>query len=271
MHTKTIIALAVLSSMLLGPTVAGAADELATKGQEIFEKNQRAVVTVEVVLNTSYSGKGQNSEASERKYDLTGTVLDPSGLTVLALSCCDPMEFYRRVMPEKSEYKVESGVSDIKILLEDGTELPAEIVLRDKDLDLAFIRPKTPPATPMKAVDLNKCGTAKVLEQVVILNRLNKASGRAYSAALDRIIAVVTKPRTFYLQAGVMAGSALGAPVFSLDGNLLGVMVMRVGGSSGGTYRDNAASIILPAEHIFKAAKQAPPAKGETAEAKEKK
>src|SRR2546422_4160959 len=37
---------------------------------------------------------------------------------------------------------------------DDGTEIPAEIVLRDRDLDLAFIRPKTKPANPMPAVDL---------------------------------------------------------------------------------------------------------------------
>ena len=41
---------------------------------------------------------------------------------------------------------METEVNDIKILLEDGAEVPAEIVLRDKDLDLAFIRPKAKPA-----------------------------------------------------------------------------------------------------------------------------
>ena len=46
----------------------------------------------------------------------------------------------------------------MKILLDDGTEVPAEIVLRDKDLDLAFIRPKAKPASPMTSVDLTKSG-----------------------------------------------------------------------------------------------------------------
>ena len=79
-------------------------------------------------------------------------MVDPSGLTVLALSACDPSEMYQRMMGEDyPRTSVETEVTDMKILLDDGTELPAEIVLRDKDLDLAFIRPKTKPASPMAA------------------------------------------------------------------------------------------------------------------------
>ena len=75
-------------------------------------------------------------------------MVDPSGLTVLALSACDPSEMYQRMMAEQgSQYKLETEVTDLKILLDDGTELPAEIVLRDKDLDLALSGPRaSPPA-----------------------------------------------------------------------------------------------------------------------------
>jgi len=37
------------------------ADELGDKGREIFEKNQHAIVTVEVVLKISYSSEGRTS------------------------------------------------------------------------------------------------------------------------------------------------------------------------------------------------------------------
>jgi len=235
------------------------ADDASTKGQEIFEKNQRAVVTVEMVTKTSYSKDGQTSAPTDSKYELTGTVVDPSGLTVLALSGCEPAEFYRRVMPEYAAYKAESQINNVKILLNDGNEMPAEIVLRDKDLDLAFIRPKTPPATPMPAVDLTKATSAKVLEQIITLNRLNNASGRTYSAAGERILAVIRKPRTFYVHDPSNTGTALGSPAFALDGNILGVVVMRTGSSPGSNYRENAASVIVPAEDILKASKQVPP------------
>src|SRR5262245_21545621 len=74
------------------------ASELADKGREIFNKQQRAVVTVHVVLKLS-SGSGASREYQQ---DITGTVVDPSGLTVLALSACDPTEMNRRLSPENN-------------------------------------------------------------------------------------------------------------------------------------------------------------------------
>ena len=62
------------------------ADELADKGREIFKKNQRTVVTVQVVQKMTISVPGSGGAPREMKQDLTGTVVDGSGLTVLALT-----------------------------------------------------------------------------------------------------------------------------------------------------------------------------------------
>ncbi len=257
---------------LAGPAVPCRADEVAAKGRDIFNKNQHTVVTVQVVLKMSYSG---TSKSSETRQEITGTVVDPSGLTVLALSAADPSEMYQRMMSEQaSQYKLETEVTDLKMLLDDGTEVPAEIVLRDKDLDLAFIRPKTKPASPMAAVDLSKSAPAQLLDEVITLNRLNSAAGRAYAASVERITAVIQKPRTFYIPDSTMTATTLGSPAFALDGKVVGVVVMRAVSAKGGgsrNYRDNMTSIILPAEDILKAAKQAPEAKGDPAKKEEPK
>jgi len=241
----------------------GRADELAEKGRDIFKKHQHAVVTVQVVVKMSYSGAGRTTE---NRQDLTGTVVDPSGLTVLALSACDPSEMFQRMMSdEAAKSRLDIEVTDIKILLDDGTEIPSEIVLRDKDLDLAFIRPKTKPASPMVALDFSRTAPVQVLDQVITLNRLNSAAGRAYAASVERINAVIQKPRTFYIPDSSMTATTLGSPAFALDSNVVGVFVMRaISVKSGGTrnVRDSMTNIILPADDIFKAAKQAPEAKG---------
>jgi S1-C subfamily serine protease len=166
---------------------------------------------------------------------------------------------------EASKYKLDIEVTDIRLLLNDGTEIPSEIVLRDKDLDLAFIRPKTKPTAAMPAVDLSKSAPAQLLDQVVTLNRLNSAAGRAYAASVERISAIIQKPRTFYIPDSSMTSTTLGSPAFALDGKVVGVFVMRAITSRGGSsrnYRDSMTTIILPAEDIYKAAKQAPEAKG---------
>jgi hypothetical protein len=264
MHYKLQMTPFVAALVLAALGVPARADELAEKGREIFNKNQHAVVTVQEVLKVS---SGASSKSAETKQDLTGTVIDPSGLTVLALSACDPTEMYQRMMGEEyARSRVETEISDMKILLDDGSELPAEIVLRDKDLDLAFVRPKTKPAAPMACVDLAKTSPAQVLDQVVTLNRLNSAAGRAYAASVERVSAVIQKPRTFYIPDSTMTSTTLGSPAFAFDGKLVGVVVMRAISARGGAtrnVRDSMASIILPAEDIAKAAKQAPEAKGE--------
>jgi hypothetical protein len=249
--------------LLSGVASPSRADELAEKGRAIFKQHQHAVVTVQVVVKVSYSGANRSGE---NRQDLTGTVVDPSGLTVLALSACDPSEMLQRMIPdEASRSKLDVEVTDIKILLDDGTEIPAEIVLRDKDLDLAFIRPKTKPASPMAALDFTKSTPLQVLDQVITLNRLNSAAGRAYAASVERISAVIQKPRTFYIPDSNMSATTLGSPAFALDGNVVGVFVMRAISAKGGAsrnLRDSMTTIILPVEDILKAAKQAPEAKG---------
>lgn len=276
--TPTLVTLVPLLACLALP---GRADELAEKGRDIFKKNQRAVITVQVVIKTKFSVTGAGGQANESKQDLTGTVVDPSGLTVLALSSCEPGDMLQNMMAglggEDAKFKMDTELSDLRLLLDDGTEIPAEIVLRDKDLDLAFVRPKTKPASPMTALDLSKSATAQVLDQVITLNRLGKAAGRAYAASVERISAVVQKPRLFYVPGGDMTSTAVGSPAFSPDGNVLGVFVMRSVSTKGGGFGmlsfrpEGLTTIILPAEDVLKAAKQAPEAKGDTEKKEEPK
>lgn len=248
-------------AVVLGVACAGRADEITDKGREVFKKHQRSVVTVQVVQKLTFSSGGRSGEGQELKQDLTGTVVDPSGLTVVALSVTDPTEMYRRMYGDR--YKADIELSDVKILLDDGAEIASEIVLRDKDLDLAFVRPKSKLATPMSAVDLTKSSPVQILDTVVTLNRLGRAASRAYCASVERISAVVQKPRTFYIPDSTMTATSLGCPAFSMDGNVVGVMVMRMINTGGTMGRDSSTSIILPAEEVLKAAKQAPEAKGE--------
>ena len=264
MRCHSLFILAALTLGLAGVAIPGQASDLAEQGREIFSRNQHAVVTVQVVLKMTYAGAAKSTETRQ---EITGTVVDPSGLTVLALSAADPSEMYQRIMSDQgSQAKLETEVTDLKILLADGTELPAEIVLRDKDLDLAFIRPKTKPPNPMTAVDLNQSTAVQLLDEVLTLNRLNSAAGRAYAASVERISAVIQKPRTFYIPDSTMTATTLGSPAFAFDGKVVGLFVMRAVNAKSGAgrnVRENMTEIILPAEEVLKGAKQAPAAKGE--------
>jgi S1-C subfamily serine protease len=158
---------------------------------------------------------------------------------------------------------ITSEPTDLKIRLPDGRELPAKIVLRDEDLDLAFIRPTTKPSAPMVAIKLAESATPVLLEQVLILSRLGRVGGWSASASLADISAVIQRPRTFYVLGGAPGG--MGTPAFNASGKLVGLLTLRQvdpGRSSmfsmtGGAEALGLLPVILPAADVLEIARQA--------------
>ena len=258
-------------------SLAAQADDLARSGRDILARSQAAVVTVKLAIKQSMSMGGRENK-SETKTQTTGTVIDPSGLTVVSLATTDPSstvkDIYARTIAARggdmSQFKFDSELNDVKIVLPDGTEIPAEVVLRDKDLDLAYLRPSDKPAKPLAFIDLTKDATAQILDQVIVVNRLSQAADRAAAVSIGRIEGIIEKPRTFYLLGQSMWGYSLGAPVFATDGKLVGIVLLRSAKTqtdqdSGFVFSNlNQAGmmpVILPASDIVDGAKQARDAK----------
>jgi len=100
----------------------------------------------------------------------------------LSLAAIDPSQMLRNMMgSDESRIKVETEVNDVKLLLEERNRSGRRDSPARPDLDLAFVRPKAPLATPVPPVDLAKRGQSRVLDPVIGLNRLGSAAGRAYS------------------------------------------------------------------------------------------
>jgi S1-C subfamily serine protease len=252
------------------------ADEGATAGRQILAKYQDAVVIVKLVVKQGMSFGGRDAK-QEQKTSTTGTVIDPSGLVVVSLSAVDPSTtlstIYGKAMRSQSsgqEFKFESELMDVKIQTADGTETPAEVVLRDKDLDLAYIRPTEKLPKKISSIALAAEAKPAVLDQVIVINRLGNVANRAAAVSVGRIEAMVDKPRPFYVLGGASWAQALGAPVFSLDGKLLGVLLLRTSKSQediGISSMFSGASglgimpIIVPTADVLDGAKQALEAK----------
>ncbi len=241
------------------------ADEVAEKGRAILEANKSAVVTLAIVLNQKVSFGGSSSRSNEAKVEATGTVISPEGLTIMSLSETDPSSVMETMMAAsgQSNVEMETEVRDIKIMLGDGTEVAAEVILRDKDLDMAFVRPKEKPTTPFAFVNVENAGKPDYLDQVITLNRLGQVAGREYGVSVERIQAIVKRPRLFYLPGNDPTQTGMGSPAFTLDGKFVGVFLLRVvtgqstqsmfGGGS-----QNVATVIVPASDIAEGAQQAP-------------
>jgi S1-C subfamily serine protease len=235
----------------------------------VLKKWQDAVVNVRVVLKVRMSMAGREVQAMDDSVDTVGTVIDPAGLTVLSLRTLNPGGMMSKIMGSvgggQPQIEMTSEPSDVKIRLSDGQELPAKIVLRDEDLDLAFLRPTTAPGKPLVAVNLRDSGRPAVLEEVLVISRLGRVGGWTSSASMHDIGAIIEKPRTFFVLAGT-APAGMGVPAFLANGKMIGLLTLRqveTGRSGmfammGGTEGLGLLPVILPAADVMEIAQQAP-------------
>jgi hypothetical protein len=147
--------------------------------------------------------------------------------------------------------------------LPEGREIPAKIVLRDEDLDLAFLRPATKLDKPLVAVNLSEAAAPAVLDQVVVLSRLGRVGGWAAGAALHDVGAIIERPRTFFVLA--TPASSIGVPAFLPNGRIVGLLTLRqidagrpgMMSMMGGTESLGLLPVILPAADVLEISKQA--------------
>ncbi len=255
-------AAAVVAACLLaaaaGPLRAQTSAERAA-AREVVRKRGDAVVMVlaTIKLRVNIGGREQ---ATDQATQANGTVLDSTGLTVLSLSTLQPDDVMSRTLSQRmsagTKVEVTSEPSDIRMHLPDGREVPAKLVLRDEDLDLAFLRPTEPLTTPVTSVDAVSASPA-ILDPVMLIQRTNESMGWETAASLGTIQLVINKPRTYYqVFMPTLGGNGLGSPVFAMDGGFVGIVVLRTTGSRG-----PAAPGILPGSDVLDVAKQAPSVK----------
>lgn len=229
------------------------ADEQAVVAQarEILAKHQGAVVWVAAVAKVQVPG----GRSGEQEAEAIGTVIDPSGLVVVAEEAFNPVAKLLKQFSGSMAGGAPAALRELKvdltqvtIRLPDGTELPSKIVLKDPDLGLAFVLPDKPaegaPANPhLPSLELTETPEIEVLDEVISLGRLGKTLDYQPTLALGRISAVVAKPRELYWGA---SGSD-GAPVFTAGGELLGIAITHAEG----------ATVIVPVGEVMATAKQA--------------
>jgi S1-C subfamily serine protease len=251
-----LLAFALPSVLAEDASQAAARKLLAEKGDSVVWLS--AVAKISITAAGS-SDSPMNIPDRERKVESLATVIDASGLLVTAMSQMDPSremegrEFNTAKGPVKFDVSV--TLKEVKVVLQDGTEIPAEQVMKDADLDLAFFRVKMDSKEAkditFKALDLNDGGKVKLSDDAITLSRTEEILNRVPAVTRGQVTSITEKPRTF-----VRATSAqMGCPTFNLEGKLVGIGVSRFmrGKSS--------VLIVLPAADVQEIALQAAKAK----------
>ncbi len=239
-----------------GALMVRAADSTSV-GRELVKRYADAVVGVELVVTIKVKVGDREMPPREQKVEINGTVISADGLTVTSLAEVDPqMAFEAMSGSQRGGQRPEllgADFKEVKLRLADGTELPARFVLKDQDLDLAFMAPVAEEAAEAGArktfayVDLAQAAEGELLESYTLVGRAPKALQRVPVARTTKIMGVVEKPRRLYL----MTETSLGVPMFDAAGRVLGITFQHFANSR------RTGFVVLPAEDIAEIAKQA--------------
>jgi hypothetical protein len=245
--------------------VAGTVEDSARK---IAGASANAVVHVSAINKITISGPlaAMMGGGQEQKVEAVATIIDPSGLAVVAESAINPTALMKGGMEvnvggQTQKLDMKAELTEVKYRLADGTEFAGRIVLTDSDLDLAFIVPEEAISAENKA----KIATVTVeadapkpalLDQLVVLGRAKKALQYTSTVNIVRVNALLEKPRPFYV-----AGVQPSKPVFSADGTFIGLSAVRRSGgapkASMGRAQVGGAPVIVPAADVAELAIQA--------------
>ncbi len=239
---------------------AARADEAKTRdaARAALAKYGEAIVTVRLTLKSRMVFQGREGASHEATMEIAGTVLEPSGLTVVSHFSSNPSDLFPA---PPGAPKAEVDTTDVKIVLKDGRELPAKFVLHDQDLDLAFLVPDEK-GLALAAVGLEKGAVPAPLDDLVFLYPLGKSLNREIAVSIGKVRAVARKPRTFVAIDFLDGLQSLGCPVFDDAGRAVGLVLLRRApvAPTGGSFKDILEllnPVVLTAEDVLQAAAQA--------------
>jgi len=219
--------------------------------RSLLQNHAECVTWVSASVRIEISANGRSYPPSERNIEALGTILDSKGMTVLSLNQLDPTDsLYAKIRAPQADIQV--NYTEVKILLKDGTEVPAEFILKDDDLDLAYILPKSfkhpnhPDGFPHVTRRPASTSLPLVLDPVVSLSKLGPNLYRQSTLMRGWVNAIIEKPRNYYVIDNVSPGT----PVFNESGEWLGISLFKKdGGRPSGV-------ITLPASDILEIAEQ---------------
>ena len=251
------------TALLFAVSVAGLAaapeDPSIVAARKILAAHQDSVLWISGVCKVTLTTEGSSDQPisipdQERKVEALGTVIGTNGLLVTALSAIDPARDVtgREVSVSGSRVRLEASsvFKEVKIIMPDGVEVPAEVVMKDIDLDLAFLQAKADSKefaeAVFKPVDLKDSAKVSIADEVVSVSRVDEVLSRQPAVLNGQVNVLVKKPREF-----IRASSAgVGTPTFNLDGKLVGIGVVR-------SSKERRVVVLMPAADIEEIAEQA--------------
>jgi S1-C subfamily serine protease len=253
-RSSSLLATTLLAAALVLPGHAATSAD-AKAGRELVKRYADAIIGVELVVTIKVKMGDREAPPREQRIEVNGTVISASGLTVTSLAEVDPQTAFEAMRAVSSGGNrielVGAEFKEVKLRLADGSEVPAKFVLKDADLDLAFMAPDVAAADAPKKefsfVKLEETATGEVLGDYFSLSRAAKVLQRVPLIRGSQITGIVEKPRRVFL----VTDQNLGTPTFDAHGRVLGFSLQHFANGR------RTGIVVVPAADIAEIAKQA--------------
>jgi hypothetical protein len=236
--------------------------------EKLVAEREATLVTVKFVLKVKMGGMFGGAGDQESEEEVGGLMIEPGGLVLVSNTNLGGFAAMMGRMLGGMGGDISAVPTDLKVLIGDDTEgLEAELLARDTELDLAWVRIKEPGEKTFAALDLAKSAKPSLGQRLLTISRMGKYYDRATVVNELRVAGFTRKPRELIVPGG--SGAQLGAPVYTTDGKLVGVMILQLpdAGDSGGSplgmlsqmseMEGAMTGLILPAERVLKATTRA--------------
>lgn len=194
----------------LSPTAPLLADDRGYAA--LVEKVAPAMVSVKFVM--AYEGDDDTSEE-----EIDGLTIDPSGVVLVSSAMMFGPEYLG----------VAARPREIKVILPGQNEtLDAEVIVRDRELDLVWLRilvTESDKPRTFKHVSFRNDAKPDLGQEILQVWKLDRFYDRAPYVSSARVAAKVTKPRELFIASGEVT---IGLPVFDSVGNVLGFGVLQL-------------------------------------------
>ena len=222
--------------------------------QSLLKTHAPMVVTVKFVVSQEFMGQKNESES-----EVVGALVTDDGLVVVANSSLDPFGGDEPIImggpPGMDMPMPKSKAGDFRIIVgDDLAESEAQLVARDSDLDLAWLKIMNSNRQEFPHLDLDNSIPLQVGDSYHSIMRLPERFDRAAIIQGGSVIGEVVSPRLLHVAAG---GTG---PVFSDDGKLAGFLVRQPTEEGSPSIRSEASEgvrFIISADQLAQATKQA--------------
>ncbi len=237
---------------------------------QLLAAQDKALVTVKFVLQVKLGGSlAGGLDDQELENEVTGIVIDSTGLVLCSNTQFNAyVDLMQKMMPAGVE--MTSTPKDLKVLTGvEGEELEADLLVRDSDRDLVWLRIRNTGERKFSFIDFSRASIPGIGDEVFAVWRMDRYFARTATLSKVRIGGITQRPRQLFVpDAALSAG--IGVPVFDPTGKAVGMTVSQLPDSDGRGVTDNpfammsqslrmqqgVQGLILPASEIVKATQQ---------------